>query len=730
MKKLIGTFFLSLWALTALSQNHKPKIGLVLAGGGAKGLAHIGVIKALQEHGIDADLVGGTSMGSIVGGLYSLGYSGDTLEKIVLDVDWPDLMSTAPHPSTINSPERFNIENSLITVPLTRKGPILPSGVNNGQKMYLLLSDLTQEYHEVDDFSKFPRPFFCVASDINTGESIILEKGYLPLAQRASSAIPSFFSPVTIDNRLLIDGGWSLNFPVVEMKKRKVDFIIGVDFPSKYFPPDQPLTLFDALSEGGTLLNTQQNKSNREACDVLIVPPLGDLGSSDFAKADTIIKIGYAEGMRMAPIILKMIKEKKVGTGKHLPPISRPNSIFKEIKFTGEGEGDSVVISNLMAKNIKSSYSKKTIVHGVLDLYGTGIYDQVSLKTHLAPDSNRVAVVNLKQKKHLTSLGLGLNYSSDFNASLMLNLLMRNAFKAGYLLNVKLVLSTDPRVEYSYQQQIGNSLSLGASGHFFSYNQPLYINGLNFSRYTLQDFQFDFFTQIRPSINSRHRLGISQTFSSIFGDVLFITQGKEYPTYNQIGLFTELVYDNRNDIDLPRDGQWFSLYANVLNNNHRAFGNDLIANITVEAGKVWKINEHWSMVTQLNLSQGNKSSDGSNWYYYLGGLGPSHLKNRKSLVGYKPMEILANGYYTGRLDLRYHFWEAHTLSAMLQAGIATYTSPNGVPLFTELDLYYQDLGGWAGGYVWSSPIGPLGIFYTQNRIKNSAGIQVYLGHWF
>ncbi len=716
--------------MTAFSQTNKPKIGLVLAGGGAKGLAHIGVIKALQEHGIDADLVGGTSMGSIVGGLYSLGYNADTLEKIVLGVDWPDFMATAPHPKTITSPERFTIQNSLITVPITKHGPILPSGVNNGQKMYLLLSDLTQEFHEEDDFSKFPRPFFCVASDINTGESVILESGFLPLAQRASSAIPSFFSPVTIDNRLLIDGGWSLNFPVIEMKNRDVDFIIGVDFPSKYFPPDQPLTLLEALSEGGTLLNTQQNKSNREACDVLIVPPLEDLGSSDFAKADTIIKLGYAEGMRMAPIILKMIEEKKVGTGKHLPPRARPNKTFKDIKFTGESEGDSVVINNLMAKKVKRNYSENTIVEDVLDLYGTGIYDQVSLKTQLDPDSNRIAIVNLKQKKHLTSLGLGLNYSSDFNAALMLNLLMRNAFKAGYLLNVKLVLSTDPRLEYSYQQQLGNSLSLGASGHYFSYNQPFFINGINFSKYTLQDFQFDFFTQIRPSINSRHRIGVTQSFSSIFGDILFITLEQKSPSYNQTGFYGEMVFDNRTEKDLPRDGEWIFFNAMVLNNNHRALVSDIVANISFEAGKVWSLGDRWSIYSQLNLSQLNKSSDPSNWIYYLGGLGPSHLKNRRSLVGYLPMEILASGYYTGRLDVRYHLYKEHTFTAMLQMGIATYDSPQGAPLISELDLYYQDLGGWAGGYVWSSPIGPLGLYYTQNRVANSAGIQVYLGHWF
>ncbi len=730
--KLKWLLVLALWmpSLFAVGQN-RHKIGLVLAGGGAKGLAHIGVIKALQEHGIDADIVGGTSMGSVVGGLYAIGFSGDTLEKIVLDVDWNDLLATAPHPRTINAPERYNQGISLVTVPITNEGPILPSGVNNGQKMYLLLSDLTQDYHDQDDFTKFPRPFYCIASDINTGESVVLESGFLPQAQRASSAIPSFFSPVTIDNQLLIDGGWSLNFPVLEMKKRDVDFVIGIDFPKKYFPPDEQLTLFDALSEGGTLLNTRRNQKNRDACDVLIVPPLGNLGSSDFNSADTIMKIGYQEGLKMAPKILKMLEERGIGTGTHLPEIPKPNHKFTTVDFTGIEEGDSTVIANLMTDQVTEDVAEANIVEDVLALYGTGIYDQVAFRSHLNPDSTHNAEIRLKQKEHLSSLGLGINYNTDFNASLLLNYIQRNAFRAGYLLNVKFVLSTDPRTEISYQQQLGEGISLGFDGHYFRYSQPLYQNNKAVSNYIFQDVQLSAFTQLRSNINSRFRLGVTQSFSRLFGDLFFIYDLQDVePSFGQFGLFTSYYWDTRLTETQPDGGSWLHFYMVAQNNNQQEFGSDLLGSVSLQAGKIWPLSKKWKMETSISAGQLTNGGNRLNWNFFMGGLGPSHYKNRQAFVGYLPMEIIVDGVYSFRLDLRYEMWEGHSLKAMTQMGIGTNYEGRGPVLLPEQSLYFEDLLGWSAGYLWKSPIGPIGLYYAQNRTPNSAGLQFYLGHWF
>ncbi len=204
----------------AQQQNQRPKIGLVLAGGGAKGLAHIGVIKVLEEAGFDVDIVGGTSMGSIIGGMYAMGYNSESMYQQLANIDWEVLMSQSPDAAT---QPLLNWEANAryqLALPIVDGKPGLPSGFNNGQKIYLMLTFLAEEFHDVNDFSQLPREYFCIACDYYTGEEILIDAGYLPDAMRASMSIPSFFSPVKLNNHLLIDGGWINNFPVERMKER------------------------------------------------------------------------------------------------------------------------------------------------------------------------------------------------------------------------------------------------------------------------------------------------------------------------------------------------------------------------------------------------------------------------------------------------------------------------------------------------------------------------------
>lgn len=170
----------------------RPRIGLVLAGGGAKGLAHIGVIQVLEEAGFDVDVVGGTSMGSIIGGLYALGYSAQEMKDQIAGIDWNMELSQEPDPDTQPLPEREATSRYQLSLPIDGWKLGLPSGFNNGQKLYLMLSWLTEHFHDVRDFRQLPREYFAIACDFYTGEEIVLDRGFLPDAMRASSSIPSF----------------------------------------------------------------------------------------------------------------------------------------------------------------------------------------------------------------------------------------------------------------------------------------------------------------------------------------------------------------------------------------------------------------------------------------------------------------------------------------------------------------------------------------------------------
>ena len=209
------------------ADSNRPKIGLVLSGGGAKGFAHIGVMKVLEEEGIDADIVTGTSMGSIIGGLFAIGYSPTEIESLAVTENWTEIFNDTPNRRDLGMELKLNHEKYLLSLPLGKDGVALPSGIMSGQKVSKLLTRLTWSVHSQNDFTKFPRPFACVATDLETGNPVIFDHGYLPEAMRASMAIPAVFTSVRVNGKLLADGAGAKNFPVDEAFRLGADYVIG-----------------------------------------------------------------------------------------------------------------------------------------------------------------------------------------------------------------------------------------------------------------------------------------------------------------------------------------------------------------------------------------------------------------------------------------------------------------------------------------------------------------------
>ena len=191
------------------------KVAVVLSGGGAKGMAHIGVLRVLERAGIPIDIITGTSMGALIGGLYSIGYNAHELDSIVRSQDWMFLFSDQINRTHRSYAAKEKNDAFLLSIPfnnttdLTKRG-----GIMKGQSIFNKFSDLTIGYHQLSSFNQLPIPFSCVATDLVTGREVIMDKGSLPLAMRASMSVPGFFEPVREDSMILVDGGILNNFPV------------------------------------------------------------------------------------------------------------------------------------------------------------------------------------------------------------------------------------------------------------------------------------------------------------------------------------------------------------------------------------------------------------------------------------------------------------------------------------------------------------------------------------
>ena len=283
----------------ATAEKPRPKIGLALSGGGARGAAHIGVLKVLEENNIPIDYIAGTSMGSIVGGLYATGMSPDEILEGIESIDWEDVFHDFPARQERTFRRKRDDELYLVKAKpgIDKDGLKLPEGVVQGQKINVALRGFTQHVSAVEDFDDFAIPFRAVASDIATGEAVVLGSGSLAPAIRASMSVPAAFAPMTIDGRELVDGGIANNLPVDVVRSMGADIVIAVDISTPLFSEeelDSVLKITVQLTGILTRRNAEEQIASLTDEDVLLVPDLGDITSADFVRAAEAVPTGRA----------------------------------------------------------------------------------------------------------------------------------------------------------------------------------------------------------------------------------------------------------------------------------------------------------------------------------------------------------------------------------------------------------------------------------------------------
>ncbi|QZT37966.1 patatin-like phospholipase family protein [Halosquirtibacter xylanolyticus] len=271
----------------------EPRLGLVLSGGGARGLAHIGVLEVLDSLGIRPDYITGTSMGSIVGGLYSIGYSGAELRKIVTSVSWDKVLSDYYPLNSVELKEKEVLGRTMFSFSLKRRKFQLPSGIIQGQHIIRMLDSLVAKREVPEDFNAFPIPFHAITTDLTTGSTYIFDHGKLTMAMRASMAIPSAFSPVKYKSRVLVDGGVIDNLPIAEVRRMGADFVIAVNVGYLDYPDEEQLnSLIGVLNKVSTLYGRNETFRIMDEADILIQPNLKEYSIMSFNKASEVISIG------------------------------------------------------------------------------------------------------------------------------------------------------------------------------------------------------------------------------------------------------------------------------------------------------------------------------------------------------------------------------------------------------------------------------------------------------
>jgi NTE family protein len=345
-----------------------PSLGLALSGGGARGFAHIGVLKVLEREKIPIAGIAGTSMGGAVGGLYAAGYSANELEEIVLNQNWQDIFSDTPPRLSLLQPQREEAEGVLFEIHWDGFKPEIPSGLTSAQKLTNLFTDLTFKagYFSDSDFDQLRIPFHAITTDLISGEKVVLDSGELALALRATIAVPLAVTPLAQAGKLLVDGGLVDPVPVDEVKKIGADRVIAVNTSSTLLPEEKIKDPLDIATQSVSIMSLEQKNKSLKLADLVIEPDLTGFSATDFTTADTLITLGEKIADSLLPQIKRLLESD-----------STPKYLVKQIEFAGNQaiSEDSLIAWAGLA--CPGKVSEKQIYQALADLYERGYFPEV-----------------------------------------------------------------------------------------------------------------------------------------------------------------------------------------------------------------------------------------------------------------------------------------------------------------------------------------------------------------
>lgn len=544
----------------------QPRTGLVLSGGAARGLAHIGVLKALEEQGVQVDAIAGTSMGAVIGGLYAAGYSVDELEKLALELDWQQVLSDDPPREDIPFRRKQDDRDFLVKRKLSFRddGSLgLPLGVIQGQNLSLLLERLLVHASDTRDFDRLPIPFRAVATDIANDKKVIFRSGHLPQAIRASMSIPAVFAPVELDGRLLVDGGMVDNIPMDVARDMGVDRLIVVDIGTPLLPREQLLTVVDVLNQSTTMMtrrNSEAQLATLRPEDLLVQPMLAGFGATDFARAEQLIDAGYRAADALGARLATMRSESGGNLSLSLARSAEPrNPLISAVRI----ENDSKVSDAVIRRHIRQQTGKRLDLQGLQKdmgtLYGLDYFEQVEYRVVHDKLGNTLVITTREKRSGTDYLRLGINLSDDFRGDSAFNIGASfrkngiNQLGAEWLTRLQLGDHQEFFSEFYQPLDAGSRWFVAPNLFAEAQNVEAILDNDPIAEYRLQRYGYGLNLGRQIANNGEIRFGVGQAW----GEADVRVGDQQLPDFSFEEGYYQLKYsfDTVDDVDFPREGE-------------------------------------------------------------------------------------------------------------------------------------------------------------------------------
>ncbi|MEX6687992.1 patatin-like phospholipase family protein [Danxiaibacter flavus] len=726
MQRLLVTLFVVCFVMNLAAQNiNAPKIGVTLSGGGAKGLAHIGILKAIDSAGIRVNYITGTSMGSIMGALYACGYSADTIEKIARSIDWELLLTNSSSLRSLTMEEKDEYNKYAVELPWVNHGFRFPSGVLESEELWLKFSELFFPVYKIKDFSKLPKGFRCIAADVSTGEAVVLQKGELVYAVRSSMAIPSVFTAVNYENRKLIDGGVVRNFPVTDAKKMGADFIIGSNVAQGLLPPEKIKNVFQILLQVAFFREDADSKLERQLCDIYVPHKLTDYTMGSFGSSDEIIDEGVKRGRELYPTLKHLADSLRA---KYPTAYKDPGNIVKK--------EDSVYITAYEIRGLKQTqedffihraqfelnkyYTPSLLSEHIRKAFGTRYYQKIIYSLQPFPDGSAKIIFEVEENP-LSFAKLGLIYNSFLGVSLVGNFTTRNTLLPYSRSFLTANIGENMRLKGEHTQFVGPLKNLSAS--LKSQIEQLNINSYSDFRkdglYKQFYFTVDLSTQIsvkrkmalglgtrfetfayKPGLPSKFELRGSNNFFNSYGFFKFNTLNSNiYPkTGFRIDFEAGAVYNQHPDLQFYMNGNL------IGNQDSLGFSFNNYTRTKLNAEHYVKLSRKYVLLTQFQAGMNLNYAQSILNDFNVGGMN-SVYRNQVTFAGLNEGTVNTSSVASLQLGLRYQMFPNLFLTAKANAGAYNFVSSNNRLQFSNASL----LSGYSLSLGYNFLLGPLEV---------------------
>ena len=730
------------------AQSKELKVGLVLSGGGAKGLAHIGALKVIEDSGVQIDYIAGTSMGAIVGALYASGYRANELDSIFRQINFNSLIQDDFSRASKTFYEKEDAERYAISLPFDGYKISFPQAISGGQKVYNELVSLLYHVKDVRDFNQLPIPFFCMATDIENGTAIRLDNGYLPEAIMASGTFPSLFEPMELDGNLLVDGGVLNNYPITELKSLGANFIVGVDVQHDLSSRASLGSATDILLQINNFRTVEAMKKKSNDTDIYIRPNMAPYSVIDFDRGMEIVAEGARAALLKEKVLLELSKKQSKSKPKDQTPLW--NTYRKDtlnityIEVNGMvNYSDDYVKGKLRFKE-GDQIKFEDLKRGINNLAATNNFNTIRYKL-IEKTTGLGLILNLRESDNKTNIRFGAHYDKLYKSAALINVTQKNLLRKDDVLSLDFIFGDYLRYQIDYYVDKGFNWSFGLRSKLndFNFDIPYKVLEKNFRlpddpnlntvNMDFTDFTNQFYLQTVYKNAFSISLGLEHKWIKYSSDT-FLQESTQTNNSSVLTLekshyasvYGQLRFDTLDDFFFPSKGFYLEtdFHTYFLSSDFNGTFNPFSI-FRSKAIAALNFAKNWSFVLAPEVGIKSGSSGTKSLDFALGGLGAPQTNNFIPFLGYDFIAIPGDSFLKVKATVDFEIAPKNHL--MLAANIAKVTDDILRPgSFKRAPSYF----GYGLGYGFESVIGPVQMMYTKSPLNGNGSVFFTLGFPF